>query len=64
MTILSKGPSSAATLFLGNLAYNVSLAAVIYIVCGGLRLNWLTARVAEPAPAGEQVESSRRPLSE
>lgn len=54
---------SVATLFLGNLAFNVALAVVIYVTFGGLRLNLRTASIAEPAPADEPTESSRRPLS-
>lgn len=38
---------SASALFLGNLAYNVVLGAVIYLVFGGLRL---TKRKADAAP--------------
>ena len=33
---------SSSVLFLGNLAYNVVLAAIIYVVFGGLRLSWRT----------------------
>jgi Na+/H+ antiporter NhaD/arsenite permease-like protein len=52
---------SVAALFFGNLAYNVVLAAVIYLMFGGLRLSWRAAKVAQPAD--EPVESAPRPLS-
>src|SRR5262245_7314146 len=52
---------SVATLFLGNLAYNVALAVVIFIVFGGLRLNWRTADVAKAA--ADRAASPRQPLS-
>jgi Na+/H+ antiporter NhaD/arsenite permease-like protein len=54
---------SVATLFLGNLAFNVVLAVVIYIVFGGLRLNWRSARVTEPLPEGEPADSTLRRLT-
>ena len=46
---------SSSALFWGNLAYNVGLAAVIYLMFGGLRLT--TARAAEPL---RRVAASRR----
>jgi len=54
---------SVAKLFLANLVFNLALAAVIYMVFGGLRLNWRSAGVAEPAPAGEPGESPSAPLT-
>lgn len=43
---------SVAALFLGNLAYNVALAVVIYLSFGGLRLSWRASKVAPSADAG------------
>lgn len=54
---------SVVALFLGNIAYNVALAIVIYLVFGGLQLNWRAPKVAPPAPADEPVESSPRRFS-
>jgi Na+/H+ antiporter NhaD/arsenite permease-like protein len=54
---------SVAALFLGNLAYNVALAVVIYLVFGGLRLSWRAAKVAPPAAADDPVESAPQRLS-
>lgn len=51
---------SSSALFLGNLAYNIVLAAVIYLVFGGLRLSWREAKSLQPAPANEQVEPHLR----
>jgi len=48
---------SVAALFLGNLAYNVALAVVIYLAFGGLRLRWRAAKVPPPAAADDPVES-------
>jgi di/tricarboxylate transporter len=45
---------SSTTLFLGNLAYNVALAAVIYLVFGGRRLFRRPPAVVAGAPAGAQ----------
>jgi di/tricarboxylate transporter len=42
---------SATTLFLGNLAYNVVLAAVIYVIFGGLRLGGRSAAAVGVAAA-------------
>ncbi len=47
---------SAMSLFLGNLAYNVALAVVIYLTFGGLRLGWRAETVAQPTD--ELVEST------
>src|SRR5581483_9772744 len=47
---------SVAALFLGNLAYNVALAVVIFAAFGGLRLNWRTARPVQPVPTDEPAE--------
>jgi len=54
---------SVAALFLGNLAYNVALAVVIYLAFGGLRLSWRASKVAPPASADDPVESAPQPLS-
>jgi Na+/H+ antiporter NhaD/arsenite permease-like protein len=54
---------SVAALFLGNLAYNVALAVVIYLVFGGLRLSWRAAKVAPQAADDDPVESSPQRLS-
>jgi Na+/H+ antiporter NhaD/arsenite permease-like protein len=54
---------SVAALFLGNLAYNVALAVVIYLAFGGLRLSWREAKIAPHPGAGDPVESAPRPLS-
>jgi di/tricarboxylate transporter len=51
---------SAATLFLGNLAYNVGLAVVIYLMFGGLRLGWRKTKVM--ASTDGPVESTPQPL--
>ena len=51
---------SSTALFLGNLAYNVILAAVIYALFGGLRLGWRKAKSPQPALADEQVEPRPR----
>ncbi len=45
-------PMSVTALFLGNLAYNVVLAAVIYVVFGGLRLR---GRVQNVKAAGNEI---------
>jgi di/tricarboxylate transporter len=47
---------SSSALFLGNLAYNIVLAAVIYLVFGGLRLGRRETKSPQPAAANEQVE--------
>jgi di/tricarboxylate transporter len=47
---------SSTALFLGNLAYNVILAAVIYAVFGGLRLGWRREKSDQPTLADKQVE--------
>ena len=48
---------SSSALFLANLAYNVALGAVIFVVFGGLRLTKREADVAErPADLAERVE--------
>jgi di/tricarboxylate transporter len=54
---------SVAALFLGNLAYNVALAVVIYLAFGGLRLSWRAAKVAPPESADYPVESGPQRLS-
>ena len=54
---------SSTALFLGNLAYNVVLAAVIYVVFGGLRLSWRKMKSQQPALADEQVEPHPRRFS-
>jgi Na+/H+ antiporter NhaD/arsenite permease-like protein len=54
---------STSALFLGNLAYNVALAAVIYLVFGGLRLSWRDAKSLQPAPENERTEPFPRRLS-
>jgi Na+/H+ antiporter NhaD/arsenite permease-like protein len=54
---------SVAALFLGNLAYNVALAVVIYLAFGGLRLSWREAKIAPHAGADGPVESAQRRLS-
>ncbi|HZS05419.1 MAG TPA: SLC13 family permease [Blastocatellia bacterium] len=54
---------SVAALFLGNLAYNVALAVVIFAAFGGLRLNWRTARPVQPVPTDEPAEPPARHLS-
>ncbi len=53
---------SSSALFLGNLAYNIVLGAVIYLVFGGLRLSWREGKSPQPAPANEQVEPRLRRL--
>jgi len=53
---------SVAALFLGNLAYNVALAVVIYLAFGGLRLSWRAAKVP-PAAADDPIESAPQRLS-
>ncbi|HKQ76384.1 MAG TPA: SLC13 family permease [Blastocatellia bacterium] len=47
---------SSTALFLSNLAYNIILAAVIYLVFGGLRLKRREMKKTPTAPANEQVE--------
>jgi Na+/H+ antiporter NhaD/arsenite permease-like protein len=54
---------SVAALFLGNLAYNVALAVVIYLAFGGLRLSWRAAKIPPPAAADDLVESTPQRLS-
>ena len=56
---------SPSFLFLGNLAYNVVLAVVIYIVFGGLRLGARPATNVQPIPT-EHIEprSSRMPVDQ
>ena len=54
---------SVAALFLGNLAYNVALAVVIYLAFGGLRLGWRASTVAPHAGADDPVESAPQRLS-
>ncbi len=54
---------SVAALFLGNLAYNVALAVVIYLAFGGLRLSWREAKIAPHAGADDPAESAPRRLS-
>ena len=53
---------SVAALFLGNLAYNVALAVVIYLAFGGLRLSWRASKVAPPADPDDPVESAPQRL--
>jgi di/tricarboxylate transporter len=54
-TVRSNGLQlSSTTLFLGNLAYNVALAAVIYLVFGGRRLLRRPPAVVVGASAGAQ----------
>jgi Na+/H+ antiporter NhaD/arsenite permease-like protein len=52
-----------AALFLGNLAYNVALAVVIYLAFGGLRLGWREVKIAPQAGAGDPVESAPQRFS-
>ena len=47
---------SSSALFLGNLTYNIILAAVIYTLFGGLRLGWRKVKSQQPAHADKQVE--------
>jgi Na+/H+ antiporter NhaD/arsenite permease-like protein len=47
---------SVAALFLGNLAYNVALAVVIYLAFGGPRLSWRASKVA-PADADASADA-------
>lgn len=47
---------SSTALFLSNLAYNIILAAVIYLVFGGLRLKRRELKKTPAEPANEQVE--------
>jgi Na+/H+ antiporter NhaD/arsenite permease-like protein len=54
---------SVAALFLGNLAYNIALAVVIYLAFGGLRLSWRAAKDAPAAAADDPVESDPQRLS-
>ncbi|HEX2489234.1 MAG TPA: SLC13 family permease, partial [Blastocatellia bacterium] len=54
---------SVAALFLGNLAYNVALAVVIYLVFGGLRLSWRAAKVAPQSTGDDPVEPAPQRLS-
>jgi Na+/H+ antiporter NhaD/arsenite permease-like protein len=54
---------SVAALFLGNLAYNVALAVVIYLAFGGQRLSWRPAKVAPPSAYDDPVESVPKRLS-
>jgi di/tricarboxylate transporter len=54
---------SVAALFLGNLAYNLALAVVIYLAFGGLRLSWRASKVAAPASAGDLVGSAPQRLT-
>ena len=57
--VTSKGlQMSSSALFLGNLAYNVVLAAVIYVVFGGLKLSWRTTKNPAPAAAETPIESA------
>jgi di/tricarboxylate transporter len=51
---------SAWALFVGNLAYNVALAIVIYLVFGGLRIVRRARTVAGVIPAGHASDVSRR----
>ena len=53
---------SSSALFLGNLAYNIILAAVIFLVFGGLRLGWREAKGRQPEPENKQVEPGPRRL--
>jgi di/tricarboxylate transporter len=53
---------SSSALFLGNLAYNIVLATIIYLVFGGLRLGWREAKKTQPEAADEQVEPHPRRL--
>jgi di/tricarboxylate transporter len=54
---------SVVDLFLGNLAYNVALAVVIYLAFGGLRLSWRAGKVPPPAAGDDPVESAPQRLS-
>ncbi len=49
---------SSSALFLGNLAYNLVLAAVIYVVFGGLRLSWRTTKDVGQVPNLPQASES------
>ena len=53
----------SATLFLGNLLYNIVLAGVIYVVFGGLKLGWRTTKDSTSALEEESFELSPQPLS-
>ena len=62
--VTSKGLQiSSSALFLGNLVYNVVLAAIIYVVFGGLKLSWRTMKDPTSEPAEKSVESSPDRLS-
>lgn len=57
---------SSSALFLGNLAYNVVLAAVIYVVFGGLRLGWRTTKdvgQVSNLPCASENEAGWEPAS-
>ena len=54
---------SSLTLFVGNLVYNVVLAAVIYVVFGGLKLSWRPVKNSTCALKEEAVDSSQERLS-
>jgi di/tricarboxylate transporter len=53
---------SSSALFLANLAYNIVLAAAIFLVFGGLRLGWRETKSQQPAPANKQVDSDPQGL--
>ena len=50
---------SSASLFLGNLAYNVGLGVIIYVLFGGLRF---TRREPEHTASNRQVDTTVKPL--
>jgi di/tricarboxylate transporter len=52
---------SASTLFLSNLAYNIVLGAIIYVVFGGLRLGAPKSDVGAALPP--EATAARRPIS-
>lgn len=45
---------SAAALFLGNLAYNLALGIIIFLLFGGRRLSWRRAKNADSSAQPEQ----------
>ncbi len=52
---------SSSVLFLGNLAYNVALSAIIYLMFGGLRLSRREVKNPQPAPATLYEQAESRP---
>jgi len=53
---------SSSALFLGNLAYNVALGAIIYVIFGGLRLGGWEAK--NPPPDSETLSEHAEPRRE